>query len=487
MKKVPLGTVVLLLGISLFGLFLRLYRIGAPLADWHSWRQADTAAVARNFEKFGIDVLRPRYDDLSNIQSGKDNPEGWRMVEMPLYQLAGVGVHRLIPALTIESSLRLVSAIASGLGMFLLGLLLFSYVGIVEAVAGTFLYAVLPYAVYYGRTILPDAFAIFWALLSMVLLALESRRLNVLWLTLSAICAAVALLTRPMAGFLLLPALFIVMRKKGISINAAMTLFVYAAISIVPLLWWRRWILLYPTGIPASEWLLNNNGIRFKGAWFYWLFAKRIGELILGYWGLIPFGVGLIVKAKSKDGLLSFLFFLGALLYMIIFAGGNVQHDYYQVLLLPVIVWFSAKGIGFLLGRSEGIHRVASWAVAGSSIALAIAFSWYTVRTYYWINRPEIVEAGQMADQLLPKSAKVIASYNGDTTFLYQTKRQGWPLGFEIEKKIALGATHYVTVSPTDSDGETRALASEYTVLIRNEKFAIIDLTKPNASKAPNK
>lgn len=106
------------------------------------------------------------------------------------------------------------------------------------------------------------------------------------------------------------------------------------------------------------------------------------------------------------------------------------------------------------------------------------AFSWYTIRTYFWINRPEIVEAGKAADVLLPKNAKVIAPYNGDTTFLYQINRQGWPLGFDIAKHIAMGAGYYVTVSPTNNDLETRDLANEYTVLVRNDKYAIIDLTR---------
>ena len=108
-----------------------------------------------------------------------------------------------------------------------------------------------------------------------------------------------------------------------------------------------------------------------------------------------------------------------------------------------------------------------------------LAFSWYTIRTYYWINRPEIVAAGREADRLLPKDAKVIAPYGGDTTFLYQINRQGWPIGFDIDKKQAMGATHYVTVSPSDNDFETKDLASRYTVIVRNSTFAIIDLTKP--------
>jgi len=40
--------------------FLRTYRIENPLADWHSWRQADTSSVSRNFLKYGFDLLHPR-------------------------------------------------------------------------------------------------------------------------------------------------------------------------------------------------------------------------------------------------------------------------------------------------------------------------------------------------------------------------------------------------------------------------------------------
>jgi hypothetical protein len=234
----------------------------------------------------------------------------------------------------------------------------------------------------------------------------------------------------------------------------------------------------YPEGIPVFDWLLNQNNIRFKGAWFFWLFADRIGRLILGYWGLILFGLGLIAVSK-KEGLFFRLLLLGALLYLIIIAGGNVQHDYYQILLLPVISVYVAKGILYLWQQKEHDMSILwSRGLAIVSVGFLLSFSWYTIRTYYWINRPEIIEAGKMADTLLPIDAKVIAAYNGDTTFLYQTKRSGWPLNFDIDKKITMGATHYVTVSPTDTDLETKELAEKYTVLVRNDTYAIIDLRK---------
>ena len=64
---------------------LRLYRLHYPLLDWHSWRQADTASVTREYVKAKrVDLLQPRYHDLSNIPSGRPNPEGYRMVEFPI-------------------------------------------------------------------------------------------------------------------------------------------------------------------------------------------------------------------------------------------------------------------------------------------------------------------------------------------------------------------------------------------------------------------
>lgn len=429
---------------------LRLWHINWPVADWHSWRQADTAAVARNFTKFGFDPLRPRYDDLSNIPSGLDNPMGWRMVEFPLYQLVSARLFAIFSGISIETWLRLVTVVVSSLTGLLLGLMF--------GIPAALIFAILPYSIYYGRTILPDPFMVFWAVLAIYLLRIDNRYAFIF----SAICAAIALLVKPFAVFLLLPIPYLLLKKFSY-----IRLFAYSLISLLPLILWRRWIAQFPEGIASYAWLFNSNSIRFKGAWFHWLFAERLGNLILGYWGLIPFGLGI---AKDRDWIAR-LWLIGALLYLIIVATGNVQHDYYQILLLPVIAIYIAKGFVYLLRQSFLLSCI--------SFVFMIAFSWFTIRTYYWINHPEIVEAGREADSILPKDAKVIAPYNGDTAFLYQTNRQGWPIGFDIDKKIEMGATHYVTVSPTDADLETKDLAARFSVLVRTDKYAIIDLTKP--------
>lgn len=471
---------VFLVCVAILAFVVRLYKIQNPIADWHSWRQSDTAAVARNFLSFGIDPIHPRYDDLSNIQSGHDNPMGWRMVEFPLYQTIGAGLEKLAPGVPLEIWLRFVTIVSSVGICCLIGLMVGEFIDPITGLFAAFIYAILPYSIYYGRTILPDTFMVFWALLS---LWLTNSRKNIGSSILGGLAGALAMLAKPMAAFLLIPIIWIQWRKFGFSKRLFIDTIIYGIICLLPFILWRRWIVLFPEGIPVSTWLLNGNNIRFKGAWFHWLFAERLGDLILGFWGLIPFGLGLAVVPSKKEGWFFRYWILGILLYFIIFATGNVQHDYYQILIIPGVAVFVAKGLSYLWNNHISIGLYSGKILVLVCITAIFGFSWFTIRTYYWINRPEIIEAGRAADALLPKNAKVIAPYNGDTTFLYQTRRQGWPIGFDIDKKIEMGATAYVTVSPTDKDTETMALAEKYRVLVRNDTYAIIDLTHKNMAK----
>ena len=43
--------------ILILGFVVRLYKINNPVADWHSWRQADTASVTRIYVQNGINLL----------------------------------------------------------------------------------------------------------------------------------------------------------------------------------------------------------------------------------------------------------------------------------------------------------------------------------------------------------------------------------------------------------------------------------------------
>src|SRR6266576_3369537 len=79
---------LLLILIFMVGFTVRLYHFNGPIADWMSWRQADTAAVTRNFVKEGFTPLYPKFD-AENSLNGKNlpNPQRYFFAEFPLYNI----------------------------------------------------------------------------------------------------------------------------------------------------------------------------------------------------------------------------------------------------------------------------------------------------------------------------------------------------------------------------------------------------------------
>ncbi len=481
--KNKLAKLVLIL-ILLGSFAVRLYKINNPVADWHSWRQADTAAVARNFVKFGFTPLYPRYDDLSNVQSGKDNPQGWRMVEFPLYQTIGFMLYHLYPKLSIEIHLRLVSIFFSLLSMIFLYGLVKKYDGELSALLTAGFFGLLPYSIYYSRAILPEMTAVGLVLGAIFALDTAEDSIKVsrykgikVWYIISAVLAAAALLVKPTAGFLLLPIVYLLVKEKKLKVLFDPSFYLYGLSALLPLVLWRYWIRQFPEGIPAYTWLLNGGNIRFTGAFFRWIIAERLGKLILGYTGMFLLFLGLVTSNARKSFVFGFLL-LGTILYVTVFARGNVQHDYYQILLLPIIAIYVGRGAFGLLSGKLKVNKIAGFTVAAVTLLSMLAFSWYEVRGYYWINHPEIVEAGKRVDALVPKDAKVIAPYVGDTAFLYQTNRQGWPVVEKpIPEMVKMGADYLVIVNP---DKDAMNLDKMFKILEKAEKYIIFDLKNPS-------
>lgn len=487
----------MLLLIITLAFLLRLYKITNPIADWHSFRQADTASVTREYVKHGVNFLHPKYHDLSNIQSGgknggRDNLEGLRMVEFPLINGLLAYLLRAFSFLDLVIVSRLASVVASLFSLYFLARIVQSVYGKSVALAAAFFFAVMPYSVYYSRAILPEPFLVGFSLASLFgyLKFLEAKQFK--WLVFSVFMFAAALLVKPMAIFFI-PVFFGLRLWKSYDIKLSDVVpGALFALSFLPLLFWRNWIQQFPIGIPSSDWLLNGAEgqpespvyhIRFKPAWWRWIFYERLTKLFLGYFGTPLFAFGFLAvffsPEKIRRGKIIFLssLALAALLYVSIFAAGNVQHDYYQVPLVPFVCVALGLGITFLFDQLRHWLKIFSaLLVCATVVGLFLIFSWRQIAGYYNINNWGIVLAGKAADRILPKDAKVIAPYFGDTAFLFQTNRTGWPIGFEIDKKIAEGAQYYISVN---YDDEANMLMKKYTVLEAKKEYVIIDLTRP--------
>lgn len=472
-KKYPL-----LICIAVLAFVLRMYKINTPLLDWHSWRQADTASVTREYVQKTLNPLYPTYHDLSSIPSGKDNPNGFRMVEFPIYNILVASLIKAVPSLPLVPTSRVISALFSIGTLVSLFFLARSYYGKKVGYLTAFFFAVIPYSIFYSRVILPEPIMVFFSTLSITTFRLYIKKPKAITYWTSFLTLAVALLLKPFVIFLIpVYSVMILEERKLKDAIKDFRLYFYAIFSMIPFILWRNWILNFPEGIPSSDWLFNGNGIRFRPAWVRWLGYERLTKLILGYVGIVLLPISFFNELKNKKFFIP-AWWLGIALYFTVIATGNVQHDYYQVIVTPIIALTLGKAVVVIdKYLNKKFNALVSMGVISILITAMLVLSYQQVKGYYNINHPEYAKAGQVADAILPKDAKVIApQYGGDTAYLFQINRPGWPFGTNIDEKIKLGATHYVS---TNYDQEAKELEEKYLIIEKTSDYIIIDLTKP--------
>jgi 4-amino-4-deoxy-L-arabinose transferase-like glycosyltransferase len=467
---------ILLFVLIVLSVGIRQYHINAPLADWHSWRQSDTASVSRIFADEGINVLYPRYYDISTIQTGLFNPNGYRFVEFPLYNVLHAYLIRLFPNYTIEYLGRTLTIAISIISAFCVYSLGKRFMGKAGGLLSAFFFLFIPFNVYFSRVILPDPFMVSLALLSMVVFFKYIDTSNVWQLCIGSAIFSVALLVKPFSIFYSLPIIYYLICKEGINkIYKMPRYYVSLFIVLVPFVLWRLWISQYPEGIPFFWWMFNGNDIRFKPSFWKWIFAERIGNIILGGWGVIILAFGILRKKGSA--IFPLLFFMSMLLYLTIFAQVNVQHDYYQVVIIPALCLLMAQGVISLWSQSEW-NRFVARALLSFCLFMIFVAPMSAVKGMFAVNHPEIIAAGQAVDLLLPKDARIIAPYNGDTAFLYQTKRFGWPfIDRPLNELIDNGADYFVSVDL--GHPQTRDVMKRYEIIAQTESYVIANLHKP--------
>lgn len=454
----------------------RLYKIDNPVADWHSWRQADTAAVTRNFVKEGFTPLFPKFDSLNSLNEGNlPNPNRYFFAEFPIYNSIVYIFYSLFGVNEVYA--RLVSIFFASLTTVFLYLLTRKFSSNMVALMAAVFFALMPYNIYYGRVIMPDPLHIFFSVITLYLVAQWAERKTMLWAVLAGLTTAGMILTKPYGLVLGLPILYLLWRGYGWKLIKQPSLYVYGALALIPFALWRWHIHQYPEGMFGTAWLFNQGNIRFTGAYFRWLIFDRMNRLMFATGGFVLFWLGLMKGYTKKEGLFYYIWLGSVVLFFVVIAKGNVTHDYYQMPLVPIGCILMAQGVVFLLEFGKGeFTRLVNTGIAGALVLLMLAFGWYEVRAFFNINRPEIVEAGRFIDQNLPADARVIAPYMSDPAFLYQTNRYGWTIGGGqiqtfIEKE---GATHLAIVN---FDQDEQLWLDRCPVVGQSEgRWAVLDL-----------
>ncbi len=469
--------------ILLIALVLRLYNFNTPLADYHSWRQVDTAAVARNFVNQEFNLLMPRYDDLTSIQSGKDNPTGLRFVEFPIYNAMMAGMYKIAPVFPIEAWGRIISSIMSLAVIASLYYLAFKESSRITAIAAAGVYAIFPYFVFFSRTVLPENTALGFAFLSILFLYLSGRKefdfKAFLYFALSIVFFALSILIKPTVIFYGLVLAFIFLRRYGLGIFKALPVYIYFILALTPLVVWRLYIQQYPEGIPSSAWLFTDvqtfegvKNIFLKPAFFRWIFFERINNQILG--GYMTFFLVLGAIARPKTWLLSIISISG-LIYVFTFQGGNVQHEYYQIVLFPALTVLIGLGFHYILKfHKTFIHPVLVVITLIAVIGLSWFFSYYKVRDFYGYPN-DLVQIARIVNTLTRPEDLIITDRYGDTTLLYLMERKGSPALHKSITDLRNDGYRYLVVTVPETIIKMKE-EEQLSTVFENDKFALFRL-----------
>ena len=191
---------ILLFLIIFTGILARFYKPSGPPIDHHSFRQCDTAAIARNFYEGSMDIFYPQID-------WRGSSSGYVESEFQVYTfLVSALYHIFGPYEIVARSLNIFFYVLSSFLLFKFASRLFNQI---TALFAVFFYSFIPLTLYFNRSIQPDTLMCLASLAGIYYFWIWADEKHVKFLILSAICIMVAILIKPLNLYLGLPLLYL--------------------------------------------------------------------------------------------------------------------------------------------------------------------------------------------------------------------------------------------------------------------------------------
>ena len=447
-----------LLFLLTLALLPRLINVTSNIIGVHSWRQADTAAMARNFYAAPFSFAQFLYPQV-DWGGG-----GYAETEFPLYPALVSLLYRLFGL--HEAYARSLSILFSLLGLYFLYRLVELCFNQSVAFWSALFYAVLPLSIFYGRTVQPESLVIAGTLGSLYffkrwLIALdESNQSRPFLLFVSWVWAAIALLLKVLPLIYLgLPLLYLAAVKFKTRIFLRLDLWLYAlSLIAVTAVWYFHAHQIYlDTGLTFGFWSGDTDRYTWASllSFKYWL--DILFRTMVRHYAVFGFLVALfgltIPRQKAEDWMWE-VGLLGGFLAGAIAPTSSYVHEYYQLPLMFYGVVFIGKVFaGFNLEKSKPAkprRRIVLSALLVLTLITSAAI--YTI-DYVWEENPansEVAYLSLIVNKYVPEGSKILATTGSDPTMLYLANRKGWMISPEevtperIESAIEDGADYFV-------------------------------------------
>ncbi len=430
-----------ILCILVLALLPRLHKIGSPIIGGHSWRQGDTAAMARNYFENGYDFLRPQID------WGGDSP-GYVECELPVYPFAAALLYGLFGP--HEYLGRLLSIFCFLVAAYFLYLLARERTDEKTALWSVSFFCFFPHDIFFSRAFMAES----TLLMSLVLgVYFFSRRLSkdagISSFLLSALFVSLSALIKPPSLYVGLPLAWLAHRRYGWGFLKKGSLWLYALLVFLPVALWyahaRETFL--STGLTFGVWdygtdKWGNWDLVLTGRYWRRIVVEHLANRLFTRIGFLLFLVGLFLRRKSSGEKLFDYWLLSLLVYFVVVGSGNYVHDYYQ---LPFMIPGSVY-VGKVYGRFFRLDPPRSRRIIAGDLLLAACLAGMIlqgVQGYGGYMRLEDTDAspeyklGRFLARNTGEDALIILVDLGDPSLLYRSRRKGVRFtGRELEEAL---------------------------------------------------
>lgn len=406
----------------------------APPLDLHSWRQTDTAAVARNFGNESANIFMPRID-----MRGANN--GVTGMEFPLYNYILFLLNSIIGFAHWHG--RLLTLIFSLIGLtYFWGLARRRYDKQIAYLA-TVTLSLMPLWFFFSRNIQPDILMVSLAITSLYYGQTYVATNNKKHFYLSIIALSLACLVKIPAVFTAIPLAYVLGYKRIMKLLNVKDIGFSALILITPTALWYVWSAHLSSSYGLGQYFYGELSLAASLAIaklkLYWSVIRLyVLELkpsnYLAYMGML---FGLVYVWVRRDALP--VIWCGSIaMFLAIFANKSFYHNYYSLPLMPALSLLIALGIMYLYRMLKNDSKFVAYCLVSAYI---IALSRYTiavVKPFYALATPELITLEETMDTISNKDDLVVTNYSGTPMMLYFANRKGWSVSDSVLTAQAL-------------------------------------------------
>jgi hypothetical protein len=354
------ATPIFLFAVCALAIGLRLYHLGAPIADNLHAKQAYSSNKARNIARVPFDPMRLSLDLLDDTGAPMQLAE-----EVPVYISALAALFRIFGE--SEACGRLLSIAGSVCAVLAFFALARREHGRRVARSGTLILACMPLFVFYGRAVMPDS----WMLAAMLGTAaafrryLDSTRLR--WLLAAMVCGALTVLVKYWGLMIVFVLADMHRAKHG---GRAWLRLDFVALNLAISLPTALWMLLvfapapnpvqngWVAGQPPSPYLVFQAPGALTNRAFYAAFVSRLlvrdcGPItaLLMVCGAIAVWRRTAPERLNRGALWRWT--LMAIAFFVLLAPKMIDHDYYELMMLPAAALWASAGFCAILDRFQ--------------------------------------------------------------------------------------------------------------------------------------